>query len=134
MFAAPRLLQESVPVERARQMLDERGAALTVVDTDGRLTGIVTRSDLHNRNAAGKGALLTVGEVAVRNLVTARPDETVQVAVRRMSRLGLRQLPVVEGPLPARPLGLLLRRDVFAAYERVMGATAERSAARPVAG
>ncbi|MGZ3599868.1 MAG: chloride channel protein [Ktedonobacterales bacterium] len=133
MLATPRLLQESVPVETARQMLDERGAALMVVDADGRLTGIVTRSDLHNRKAAGKGALLTVGEVAVRNVVTARPDETVQVAVRRMSRLGLRQLPVVQGPLPARPLGLLRRSDVFAAYERAMGATAERSDARAVA-
>ncbi len=133
MLATPRLLQESVMVEAARHMLDERGAALMVVDEEGRLTGIVTRSDLRDRDTVEAGRPLTVGEVAVRNLVTARPDETVQVAVRRMSRLGLRQLPVVDGPLPARPRGLLRRSDVFAAYERVTGAEAERSGARVIA-
>lgn len=58
-------------------------------------------------------------------MMTVRPDETVQVAVRRMSRLGLRQLPVIDGPLPARPRGLLRRSDVFAVYERVTGAATE---------
>lgn len=133
MLATPRLLDESVSVDVAQQMLDERGAALMVVDAEGRLIGIVMRADLSNRTIGGKGSLLTVGEVAVRNLVTVRPDETVQVAVRRMSRLGLRQLPVVEGPLPARPLGLLRRSDVFAAYGQATSVTVERSDARAVA-
>lgn len=134
MLTTPRLVRESVAVAVAREMLNERGAALMVVDAEGRLTGIVTRSDLRDRDDAEKEEEpLTVGEVAVRNLVTVRADETVQVAVRCMSRLGLRQLPVVDGALPARPRGLLRRSDVFAAYDRVTQAIAERSDARAIA-
>lgn len=133
MLATPRLLRDSIPVDTAMRMLDECGAALMVVDAEGRLTGIVTRSDLRDRDIAENGRQLTVGEVAVRNLVAAHPDETVQAAVRRMSQLGLRQLPVVEGPLPTRPLGLLRRSDVFAAYEQKMDALAETSGAHDTA-
>jgi hypothetical protein len=39
---------------------------------------------------------------------------------RRMTGEGPRQLPVVEGPLPARPVGLLRRSDILAAYERTL--------------
>jgi CIC family chloride channel protein len=118
MLKTPRLVRETDPIAIAQRLLDERGAALMVVDDLDRLVGIVTRFDLRTRPEHAAGRPLTVGYVAVRNLVTARPDETLQAAVGRMSRLGLRQLPVVDGPLPARPLGLLRRGDVLDAYER----------------
>jgi CBS domain-containing protein len=55
----------------------------------------------------------------VRNVVTAQPNETLRAAARRMSRLGLRQLPVVAGDsADSPPLGLLRRSDILAAYER----------------
>ncbi len=78
---------------------------------------IVTRADLRERKDREHGRRLTVGDVAVRNLVTARPDESLYTAVRRMSRLGLRQLPVVDADLPSPPLGMLRRSDVLAVYE-----------------
>ncbi len=134
MLATPRLLREGDPVSRARALLDERGAALMVVDGAGRLVGIVTRADLRERpdqsgrqngaHGSGSGREPTVGEVAVRNVVTARPDESLRTAAQRMGHAGLRQLPVVERPLPAPPLGLLRRSDVLLAYERSVGGTA----------
>lgn len=118
MLSTPRLVQESAPLARARELLEERGAALLVVDSQRRLAGIITRADLRDRADREQGRALTVGDVAVRNLVTVRPNESVYTAVRRMSRLGLRQLPVVDRDLPALPLGLLRRSDILVAYER----------------
>lgn len=117
MLTTPRLVNEAEPLALARQLLETRGAALMVVDAGGRLVGIITRADLRGRSDREHGRALRIGDVAVRNLVTAQPDETLHVAVRRMNRLGLRQLPVVRGELPARPLGLLRRSDILAAYE-----------------
>lgn len=64
-----------------------------------------------------RGRRLTVGDVAVRNLVTAWPNESLYAAVRRMSRLGLRQLPVVDADLPSPPVGMVRRSNVLAVYE-----------------
>ena len=116
MLTTPRLIAEDSPIARARQLLEERGAALMVVDAQGRLVGIVTRTDLRNRRDQEEGRAVTVGDVAVRNLVTARPDDSLRTAVRRMNRFGLRQLPVIRDEQPAPPLGLLRRSDVLAVY------------------
>jgi chloride channel protein, CIC family len=89
-----------------------------VVDDLGRLVAIITRADLRDRKDREHGRQLTVGDAAVRNLVTARPDESLYTAVRRMSRLGLRQLPVTDADLPSPPLGMLRRSDVLAVYEQ----------------
>jgi CBS domain-containing protein len=117
MLETPHLIRDSDPLFKARELLDERGAALLVVDDQGRLVAIVTRADLRERKDREHGRRLTVGDVAVRNLVTIRPDDSLYTAVRRMSRFGLRQLPVVEADLPSPPVGLLRRSDVLAVYE-----------------
>ena len=127
MLRTPRLIRESDPLFKARRLLEERGAALLVVDDQGRLVAIITRTDLRERKDRENGRRLTVGDVAVRNLVTARPDESLYTAVRRMSRLGLRQLPVIDADLPSPPLGMLRRSDVLAVYERDGVASSERS-------
>jgi CIC family chloride channel protein len=126
MLSAPRLVRDTDSVELARGMLDERGNALMVVNAEGVLVGIVTRSDLRARPSAERERSMTLGDIAVRNVVTAQPNETLRAAARRMSRLGLRQLPVVAGEDPAvRPLlGLLRRSDILSAYERSLEETA----------
>ncbi|HLZ22769.1 MAG TPA: chloride channel protein [Ktedonobacterales bacterium] len=122
MLRTPRTIGESEPLANACRLLDDRGRSLLVVDEQGRLTGIITRSDINQREEQERTKTLTVGDVAVRNLVTARPKETLRVAVHRMNRLGLRQLPVVGSEQPGPPLGLLRREDILAAYEQVAGA------------
>ena len=131
MLKTPRLIRESQRLSVARHLLEERGAALMIVDDSERLVGIVTRSDLHGRSDREQGRALTVGDIAVRNLVTTRPNETLSVAVRRMNRLGLRQLPVIEGELPAPPLGLLRRSDILDAYERAYSSPSESAVRQP---
>ena len=131
MLKTPRLVRESDPVTKARRLLEARGNALMVVDESGGLVGLVTRSDLAGRGDVEQGRPLTVGDAMVRNLVTARPGESLRVAVHRMSALGLRQLPVVEGDLPATPLGLLRRSDILAAYERMQASEPSKAETSP---
>jgi CBS domain-containing protein len=119
MARQPRTVFESAPLASAREQLEATNAVLVVTE-DGRLVGILTRADLGKRADVEHGQPLTVGDVAVRNLVITRPEETLRAAVRRMNRLGLRQLPVVATELPARPLGLLRRTDILAAYGRFL--------------
>jgi CIC family chloride channel protein len=115
MLGTPRVVPETEPLAGVHARLDERGRALLIVNAAGELVGLVTRTDLEGRSSREDGRTLTAGDIAVRRLVTARPDETLRAAVRRMSELGLRQLPVVpEGAL--RPVGLLRRSDVLEAY------------------
>jgi chloride channel protein, CIC family len=120
MFTSPRLVTETEPLPSVVERLDDHGRALMVVNAAGELVGIVTRADLHGRAVVEGGKALTAGDVAVRRLVTAQPDETLRAAVRRMSRLGIRQLPVVpQGS--TKPAGLLRRSDIMEAYARQIG-------------
>jgi chloride channel protein, CIC family len=120
MLQSPRLVAETEPLSGVVARLDDHGRALMVVNAAGELVGIVTRTDLQGRPPTADGRMLTAGDVAVRRLVTARPDETLRAAARRMSRLGLRQVPVVPDRT-MRPVGLLRRSDVLAAYTRALG-------------
>ncbi len=117
MLTTPRLVRQSDPLSLARQLLEERGAALMVTSERGALVGIITRSDMRGVPDRRGDHEVRVGEVAVRNLVTAHPDESLGVAVRRMNHLGLRQLPVAAIEAGAPPLGLLRRSDILVAYE-----------------
>jgi CBS domain-containing protein len=115
MLGAPRVISETEPLAGIRARLDERGRALLVVNAAGELVGLVTRTDLEGRSSSEGGRALTASDIAVRRLVTARPDETLRVAVRRMSDFGLRQLPLVP-ERALKPVGLLRRSDVLEAY------------------
>ncbi len=124
MLRTPGMLPESAPLAAVQARLREYRSVM-IVDAQGYLVGIVTQTDLLHRtlsesDGAKPGKPLTAGQVAVRNLVTAQPDETLRTAIRRMTRAGLRQLPVVDGPAPARPVGLLRRSDILEAYEHAL--------------
>lgn len=54
--------------------------------------------------------MMTVGDICTRPAVTARPDETVVEAARRMRDLHVGGLVVVDGQ--ARPVGMLTDRDI----------------------
>jgi CIC family chloride channel protein len=114
-------LAPELPVSEAvRAMAAERRQALPVVDR-GRLVGIVTVADLERGSEAGQGAR-TVGEITVRDLLVAYPQDSLREAVRRMSQAGVGQLLVVEPERPDRLLGVLRRVDVLRAMETKVGA------------
>jgi H+/Cl- antiporter ClcA len=91
-----------------------------IVDTTGRLVGIVTRSDLMRaleKEPAGSTAVLDAG---TRNPVVAFEDEPIADAVARMLDRDIGRLPVVDRTDPSRLIGYLGRSGVLAARQKLL--------------
>ncbi len=79
-------------------IMDKLGiGALPVVDENGRLIGIFTERDLLRRVVARRRnpEKTLIRDVMTPNPVTVKPDESVAEALRIMSSLKVRHLPVV---------------------------------------
>jgi CBS domain-containing protein len=91
---------------------------LPIVDSDGRLCGIITRSDLlravENPESVGQAVL----EAGSTRLTVAYPDESLYDAVEKMLHRGVGRLPVVERDDPTRLVGYLGRTGVLSARLR----------------
>jgi CBS domain-containing protein len=117
--------------EAARLMSDHGVSGLPVVDTDGRLLGLITEGDLILRQAAPrakhwwqsfltdsetlareyqKARGVTVGEVMTRAVVSVHPALPIEAAARIMQDRGVRRLPVVRDD---RLVGILSRGDLI---------------------
>lgn len=111
-------LAGSTPLRRAAYRLARAGAhAAVVIDDDGALMGVITVGDI--ARAMGEAPNRAVAAVASRNVVAARPWQTVAEALSQPGAEVIRQMPVVEerdGRLV--PVGMLSRSDVVAAYLR----------------
>lgn len=99
-------------VQAAEIMARSRHHGLPVVDATGLLSGVLTIEDVE-RAADAK----TVGEACTRNVEVAFPDETLNIALRRMSRSDVGRLPVVTRENPRKLVGVLGRADVIHAYD-----------------
>lgn len=80
----------------AALMLDADCGILPVVDTEGKLVGVVTDRDMYialaTRNK--RASQLTVGEVARKTVVTCGPEDDVLTALTTMKEHRVRRLPV----------------------------------------
>jgi len=83
---------------------------------DGRLVGIVTFDDLRKVPISEQDKTL-VGDVAVRELISVRPDQSSKYAMDLMYQNKIGRLPVVSGDDPKELLGIITRTDVIRAYE-----------------
>lgn len=123
--------------ETAERLLDYGVSGMPVVNAQGRLVGLVTEADLMSKEAfdtrhrrplealvrlvngdrrwTGKAAGLTAGDVMTTDVVTARPDEDIRAAARRMLERGVKRLPVVED---GRLVGIVSRRDLLRLFHR----------------
>lgn len=127
MSAPPEMISAATPLVRVRELLSER-RVLLVGDENGTLWGIVTSSDVCGRKNSADGHELTAGDVAIHNMVTTHPEESLQFAIRRMARLGLQQLPVTSDKTL---VGLLRRSDILAAYGRALARADEVATSTP---
>ncbi len=109
----------SSPLKRVANRLSAAGLhAAAVVDDRGVLAGVVTVTDIER--SADEDPARPVAEIAPRDVVVASPSQSVADALAQPRAQGLRQIVVVEGvDGEPRPVGLLRRSDVVAAYLRV---------------
>lgn len=91
-----------------------------VVDDEGRLTGVLTRGDLHRllkehpADASGR----RIAELARPTSAKAYPDEPLRVVVYRMAETGLTRLPVVQRNDSAKLVGIVSLEDLLKARVR----------------
>lgn len=90
-----------------------------VINELGNLVGIFTLEDL-DRSEPETWATRTVGETCTLNPLIAFPDETIGVALRRMSARDIGRLPVVARDDPGQLIGLLRRSDLARAYDAAL--------------
>lgn len=126
-------IEETATVgDAARLMLDRDVSALPVLDSDGRIVGILTHSDFglspkyrplveniynllgssttpENLEATARQAgSKRVRDVMRRNVVTMQPDASVEDIARLMMRCQIHRLPIVED---GKLVGIITRHD-----------------------
>jgi CBS domain-containing protein len=114
------VVEAAMPIARVANRLASSGQfAALVEDTAGLPSGIVTLGDLERAAASETPPDQPVGGIATRDLVVARPEQTLAEALSQPGAEALRQLPVVVTSDGAtRVVGMLRRSDVVAAYLR----------------
>ncbi|MGW3399944.1 CBS domain-containing protein, partial [Streptomyces hydrogenans] len=96
--------------DAAKLLAEHDITGLPVVDTDDRVVGVVSESDLLARRA------LTVRGVMSAPAVTVHAEEAAADAARLMARLGVERLPVVDEE--ERLVGIVTRRDLLRVFLR----------------
>ena len=96
--------------EATRMMRDADAGSLPVVEGE-RVVGIVTDRDIALRVVGeGKSPDTPVGEIATGDVVSVRPEQDLDEALRVMARYQVRRLPVVEPD--GRLVGIFAQADV----------------------
>ena len=116
-------VQKSMPLlEAAKELKSRDSNAILVVDDDG-VCGILSDRDLVNAVAARGAAiaLLTVGDVMDRSLVTCTLDDDVAETLDRMSAASVHHIPVLQD---GEPVTMLCSREFDSVY-RFLKAQAE---------
>ena len=89
-----------------------------VIDAQGKLVGLITRSDIISALEKDPLGELSVLEAGSRNLIVTYPDEPLKDAVARMLKNEIGRLPVVSRDDPDRLLGYLGRTGLLEARLR----------------
>jgi len=91
----------------AKRIVTKSVNHIIVVDAEGKLSGIVTSWDITRALAEGKTALT---DIVTRRVFTAKPDEPLETASKRMAQHHISALPVIDGE--KKVLGIVTSEDV----------------------
>lgn len=119
---------ESATLKEAAELLDSRKVgAMVILNEAGMVIGVVSERDVVRAVAKSGAAALktTVSDVMSRQVVTAKPGDTLEQAMAKMTDRRIRHLPVVAGQ---RLLGVISIGDLV--KWRIAEATAEVDAMR----
>ncbi len=122
MDRSPLTIPWDTPLAQIHLLFDRAHAhGLPVVDSDGRLYGVVTLSDLENAvHDSPENLKRPVRDFCSRKLIVAHPDESVHQALKRMGMYDIGRMPVVLRDDPTRIVGWLSRMDIIQAYQMAL--------------
>ena len=95
-----------------------RHQGLLILDSGGKLAGVLTRGDLFRALAIDPKGQTTVLEASTRRVVVTYPDEGLHEASTKMLRNNIGRLPVVDRSDPNKVVGYLGRPGIMAARMR----------------
>ena len=93
-----------------KAMNDHKVGSVLIVE-NGKLVGIFTERDLVRIVAEGKSLDLPVREVMSRNLIVAKPEDSIAIITSKMIEHWIRHIPVVDEE--GKPIGIISIRDVL---------------------
>jgi len=107
--------------EILRRMMASNQQDFPVVDGAGRLTGIISMTDLRRAMAdTTLHSLLIAKDIAIAGVSTVAMDDSLNTALQLMASLDVRELPVVSKEHPDKVASVISRKDIVMAYHGQM--------------
>jgi chloride channel protein, CIC family len=95
-----------------------RHQGMLILNSEGKVAGVITRGDVMRALDADPSGALTVLEAGSRDVVVTYPDEMLHDASAKMLRNNIGRLPVVDREDPRKVVGYLGRPGIMAARLR----------------
>jgi NADH dehydrogenase len=110
-------IAETATLTDAFQLVAERRRGnLPLVNADGKLTGMITRTDLYRVVADGRALSVRASEIATPQVTTLSADQPLREALRVLRRKRIKHAPVLDGA--GKPVGMFSYLDVALAAVR----------------
>ena len=97
-----------------------------VVTADGKLYGLVTRTDLENATMHSTPDRTTVGDICTRNIIVVRPEQSLSTALSMFGSHDIKRVVVIDPHDPDRVVGMLDGSCVVSAYAKAYREAQER--------
>jgi CIC family chloride channel protein len=112
------LIPEGMPLTEILRMASySNNSYYPVVDDRQQLVGIFSLRDLRAVLTGDRaGALIVAADIATQLVLTVKPDDDLNTALRRFTQKNIDYLPIVEADASRTVIGMLSRHDVIAAY------------------
>ncbi len=111
----PITIGTSTSISQAINILNEKGFKALPVVNDGKVVGIVTKTDLMNISRNDQD-ITNVSKVMTRNVVTVKPTDSLHEVLKKMSLNEVGRLPVINENNEL--IGIITRNDLYQAYEK----------------
>ena len=119
MFRKVITVNETKTVSDAESLLKSTAhRGFPVVDSNGRLTGMITHRDIYDALKDGKGDV-TVAEIMSHNLVTCYPEETLKNALEKLGEHDIGRIPVIDNDT-GNLIGLITRKNIIFNYNKAL--------------
>ena len=111
----PTITQDSTVRQAAQLLVEQNSEILAVVSAAGELAGVVTEWDVTRASATACAEDVPLAQIMTRDVITARPTDSILEVVRKLEHYEISAMPVVnrEGVLGVISSDILARRTLF---------------------